>query len=129
MFQFNKFYFQAALWLLGIEIVIALNIHDSFIRPFGGDVLVVILLYCLLKSVANVSNYKAASAVLLFAFTIETAQYFHIVDVLGLGKYTITRIIIGTTFAWTDLLAYLLGTVIVLITERIAKSMQPCSIL
>lgn len=129
MLRFNKFYFQAALWLLGIEIIIALNVHDSFIRPFGGDVLVVILLYCLIKSFVNFSNYKAALGVLLFAFTIETAQYFHIVDVLGLGRYAVARMIIGTTFAWTDLLAYVLGIIIVLITERLAKSMQLCSIL
>ncbi|TWR27605.1 DUF2809 domain-containing protein [Mucilaginibacter pallidiroseus] len=129
MLRFNKFYLQATLWLLGIEIIIALNVHDNFIRPFGGDVLVVILLYCLLKGFVNFSNYKAALVVLLFAFSIEIAQCFHIVDVLGLGRYTIARVIIGTTFAWTDLLAYMLGIIIVLITERLAKSMQPCSIL
>jgi DNA integrity scanning protein DisA with diadenylate cyclase activity len=124
MFRFNKFYFKSALWLLGIEIIIALNVHDSFVRPFGGDVLVVILLYCLVRAFVNTNTRKAALAVFIFSYIVEILQYFKIVEVLGLEHYAVARVVIGTTFAWTDLLAYLLGILIVLFFERLKRTSQ-----
>ena len=32
-----------------IEAIIAVFIHDNFIRPYFGDVLVVVLIYCFIK--------------------------------------------------------------------------------
>jgi len=45
--QFHLKYFIATVLLFFVEAVIARYMHDSFIRPFGGDFLVVILMYCL----------------------------------------------------------------------------------
>ena len=50
MVIFNKTYFLLALLLLLAEVLIALYLHDALIRPYGGDFLVVILLYCFVKS-------------------------------------------------------------------------------
>jgi len=79
--------------------------------------LVVILIYCFVKSFLNTPVIATALAVLLFSYAIETLQYFHLVDILGLEKSTVARIIIGTSFAWTDLLAYTLGILLILIIE------------
>jgi len=122
VFRFHKRYYLWAVLLFITEALIAMHMHDNIIRPFGGDVLVVILLYCMVRCVANVPVKVAAIGVMLFAFMVETLQYFHIVEVLGWGNSPVARVIIGNTFEWTDLLAYILGTIIVLLIERLHKS-------
>ncbi|MBB5638747.1 glucan phosphoethanolaminetransferase (alkaline phosphatase superfamily) [Pedobacter cryoconitis] len=54
MFRFNKYYFGFTLLLLSIEILIARYAHDQIIRPYAGDFLIVIFLYCLVMSFFNV---------------------------------------------------------------------------
>ena len=98
-----------------VEVFIALFVHDNFIRPFFGDVLVVILIYCFIKSFINSPVVVTAVAVLLFAYAIEVLQYFNIIKVLGLQNSAIARILIGTSFEWTDLLAYALGIGLVIL--------------
>jgi Protein of unknown function (DUF2809) len=114
MLAFNRRYacYTAALFL--VEIFIAVFIDDVFVRPFIGDVLVVILIYCLVRTFAKIRCRTAALSVLAFACAIETLQYFKLVDILGVRKYKIIAIAIGSTFDWKDLIAYILGTTIVL---------------
>ena len=103
--------------------MIAIYLHDAIIRPYGGNFLVVILIYCFVKSFLNTPVFPTALAVLLFSYAIETLQYFNLVDLLGLEKSTIARTVIGTSFAWTDLLAYTLGVLLVLIVEFASKNL------
>ena len=84
MFQFNRNYFILTILLFLTEIAIAIYVHDDFIRPYFGDFLVVILLYCFVKSFVKVSVLVAASLVLIFSFGIEIAQHFNMVEKLGL---------------------------------------------
>jgi hypothetical protein len=118
MITFNKNYFALATLIFIIEVLIALFVSDSFVRPYLGDVLVVILIYCFIKSFLRLSVLSLAMGVLVLAFTIETLQYFKIVEKLGLGKSQIARTVIGTSFAWADLLAYVVGIAIVLGVEH-----------
>jgi hypothetical protein len=122
MLQFNRNYLLLTLLLFSIEIGIALFVHDSFIRPYIGDVLVVILMYCFVKSFLKVSVSKVAIAVLLFAFGIEILQYLAIVEKLGLQNNRLARTVIGTSFSWEDILAYLAGIVIVIVFERFVSN-------
>jgi len=103
--------------LLAIEIYIGIYVKDSFVRPYLGDFLVVILIYCFLKSVWKETPLKVALYVLLFSFIVEFLQYFKIVEILGLQENKLASIIIGTNFAWEDLVAYALGTGMVLVVE------------
>ena len=119
MFQFNRNYFILTILLFLIETAIALYLHDNFIRPYFGDFLVVMLLYCFLKSFINLSVWVAAGLVLLFSFTIEIAQYFNMVEKLGLQHSKIARVVLGNSFAWMDLLAYVLGILAVISIEKI----------
>ena len=121
MFRFNFRYFVLALALFVLEVLIAVFAHDQFIRPFVGDVLVVILIYCSIKSILSARVIPTAIFVLLFAYTLEVLQYFNIVEVLRLQHSRIARIVIGTTFEWTDLIAYTLGIGLVLILEKKIK--------
>jgi hypothetical protein len=118
MLKFNKTYFGLTVLLFVVEVLIAVFVHDNFIRPYVGDVLVVILIYCFVKSFLNLPEFVLAIGVLLFAFAIEFLQYIKIVHVLGLEKSEIARTVIGTSFAWLDLLAYVVGIGIVLMAEK-----------
>ncbi len=114
---FNKIYFLLTILLFAIEVYIAKYVHDDIIRPYIGDVLVVILIYCLVKSFFNTPVLKTALAVLLFSFVVETLQYFNIVNVLGLQDSKLAATIIGTSFAWMDIASYIAGILIVLLCE------------
>ena len=118
MLTFNKNYFGFAILLFSIEVLIALYINDRFVRPYLGDVLVVILIYCFLKSFLKLPVLTAAIAVLGFSFTIEFLQFLDIVEKLGLEKSKTARTVIGTSFSWIDLLTYIIGITIVLIIEK-----------
>ncbi|WCT11047.1 DUF2809 domain-containing protein [Mucilaginibacter jinjuensis] len=117
MFKFNPAYFILAVVLFLVEFFIGFYMHDAIIRPFGGDFLVVILLYCMVKSVADTRVAVTAIGVLLFSYVVETLQYFHIVNILGLQNSRVTCIIIGTGFSWIDMLMYTLGILLVWLIE------------
>ncbi len=89
MLTFNKNYFGLAVLIFCIEVLIALFVHDAFVRPYLGDVLVVMLIYCFLKSFLKVSVLTASIVVVIFAFSIEFLQYLHIVEILHLEKIKI----------------------------------------
>ena len=58
----------------------------------------------------------------IFSYAVETLQYFHVVNRLGLQNSKIVRIIIGTSFEWIDLIAYTIGIALVIYFEvTIAK--------
>lgn len=117
MFRFNTGYAWASFLLLLTEIGIAVYIHDDFVRPYIGDLLVVILIYCTVRSFFTLPVWPTALSTLLFAYLIETLQYFSIVERLGLGSSRLANIIIGNAFAWMDILMYTLGIAIVLLWE------------
>ena len=71
--------------ILIIEILIALFVRDSFIRPYGGDILVTILLCCFVRMIFMEKIPLLPLWVFLFAVTVEVLQYFDIVSILGLG--------------------------------------------
>lgn len=117
-FTFNKFYFIWSLLLFGTEVLIALY-TTNWIRAYFGDFLVVILLYCLIKSFFLVRNDYALTGVLLFSYLIETLQYFRFVEIIRLDHIPIANTLIGTSFSWIDMLMYTLGILFTAILERI----------
>ena len=118
MILFNRRYGAVALLLFLTEVFIALYVRDGFIRPYAGDFLVVIFLYCLLKTFVAISVAAAATSVLLFAFLVEGAQYFNLIGLLGLEHSFLAKMILGNFFHVLDLLCYTLGIACVLLAER-----------
>jgi hypothetical protein len=111
-------YLIAAILLFLIEVLIALFVRDTIIRPYGGDFLIVIFLYCLVRAVKNIGVWKVATGVLLFAYVIEAVQYLQLISMIGLEKYNVARVVLGTSFEWGDMVAYTLGILFVLIVEN-----------
>jgi len=115
-------YLIACILLFLIELCIALFVRDRFVRPFAGDVLVIMLIYSFMRLFVRWSVIKTIAVVLLFAFTIEVLQLFELVKILRLHHYQIARVVLGTTFEWTDFIAYTAGAAIVLLAERFRKT-------
>lgn len=118
MLTFNKAYFFFTVLIFAIEVSIAVFVEDNFIRPHLGDVLVVILIYCFLRSFLRLSVLTTAMLVLIFSFSLEFLQYLKIVEKLGLENSRIARTILGTSFDWMDLINYMLGIAMVILIER-----------
>lgn len=121
MLRFNKAYFALTIVLFIIEVLIALYVHDSIIRPYIGDLLVVILIYSFIKTFADTPPLKTAIAVLLFAYLVELSQYFNLVKHLGLQHSRFANIVMGNSFEWVDMIAYTLGAVIIVLAESIIQ--------
>jgi len=126
MFQFNFRYFLAFILLFSSEVCIIIFSKNHFIRYFFGDVLVVALLYCFIRSFIKNSIYKTVIAVLAFSFLIETLQYFNFIHLLGLQKSTLAKLILGTTFSWSDIFAYILGALLIVVFEKLFVDSRFC---
>ena len=122
MIRFQKKYFILTILLFCSELFIALYLHDRFIRPYFGDFLVVILIYCFVKSFFNTPVLQTALAVVLFAYAIELSQYFNLVVKLGLQNSRLANLVLGNLFQWIDLIAYTLGIVLVIVVEKLKAS-------
>jgi hypothetical protein len=120
-FGFSKKYAIFSAGLLAVEISIALFVHDRLIRPFVGDMLVVILIFSLCRTVIKSNYFWLALWVLIFSFAVEIGQYFNLISILGLQHCAIARTIIGVTFDFHDLLAYSAGVLLICVTGLLAK--------
>ena len=105
--------------ILIIEILIALFVRDSFIRPYGGDILVTILLCCFVRMIFMEKIPLLPLWVFLFAVTVEVLQYFDIVSLLGLGDIKFFVILIGNSFSFVDIICYAVGCVLFYLRENL----------
>lgn len=113
----RRFYCGAAALLLAAEVCIALFVHDAFVRPYLGDVLVILLLYCLGRGVLEIRGSWLVPGVTALGVLAEGLQALRLADRLGLGPASPLRIILGSTFDWADLLCYLAGGLILALWE------------
>lgn len=114
-FYFSFKFLFLTLIFLAVEICIALFVNDDFIRPFVGDTLVVILIYCFLRIFLNFHYWKIALGVLILAFTIEILQCFDYVKMLGLENFPVLSAALGRTFAVEDFAAYFAGFLLIIL--------------
>ena len=105
--------------LLAVEVLIALFVRDAFVRPFVGDVLVVILLVLLCRVFIPEGVRLLPLYVFLFACCVELLQFADPVRLLGLEGCPFLRIALGSTFDPLDLLAYAIGGLIAFLGERL----------
>jgi len=119
--SFNRNYFILFILILVCELYIGFYVHDTIIRPYIGDLLVVILIYAFLRIFVHKAYFKVAFFTFIFACLVETAQYYHVISFLGLQENNIARVLIGTSFSWIDILAYFGGFILIIIVEETLK--------
>ena len=103
------FYLIGFAIILAVEIIIGMYVHDRFVRPYMGDALVVVLIYCFIRIFIPKGLSQLPFYVFAFACFIEVLQYFQLVDVLGITN-PVTRIILGSTFDLKDIVSSVGGT-------------------
>ncbi|MBU2920963.1 DUF2809 domain-containing protein [Winogradskyella psychrotolerans] len=115
--QFNKNYLVLAHSLFLVELAIAFIVKTGFIRYTIGDYLCVILLYAIIRGCTNLKIWVSALVVLLIAYLVEFLQLTPFLTYFNLEDSFTAKLIFGSTFQVTDLVAYTLGIITVLIFE------------
>ena len=105
---------------MAVEIYIAICVKGGFVRHYAGDVLAVILLYALARAIFSVPPSNLPLKIFTFAVALEIAQYFGVVQILGIEN-KILKIMIGGTFDLTDLLCYAAGCILAGAYEKFEK--------
>ena len=98
--------------LLVIEVLIALFVHDSIIRPYVGDVLVVVVIYTFVRIFVPERVVLLPLYIFVFAVGVELLQLVNIVDKLGLSDNRFFSVLIGTVFDIKDVICYAVGCLI-----------------
>ena len=125
--KINFKYLKAFIIIFLVELFIAVFVHDRIIRPYIGDILVIVLLYTFLKIFTKKKIRLLPVYLFVFAAFVEGMQYFNIVKVLGLENNKVLSIIIGSTFDIKDILCYLAGSVILLIWDNRGCLKEKCN--
>lgn len=118
------FYINIFIVLLITEILIGIYVHDNFIRPYVGDILVVILLYFFVRIFILRGIRLMPLYIFAFATMTEILQYFKLVDLLGLGNNTFFRVLLGSVFDIKDIACYAIGCLLLMEYEKLILKKQ-----
>ena len=102
----------ATMILLAIEVLIALFVHDSIIRPYIGDVLVVVVIYTFVRIFVPERVELLPLYIFVFAVGVELLQLVNILDLLGLRDNGFFRVLLGSVFDIKDVICYAVGCLI-----------------
>lgn len=127
IFRFNLRYFLVAFALFLVEVLIATVFKNFFIlRAFGGDVIVVVLIYFFLISFFKFKNQPLLIfGIFLFSILVEVLQYIGIAEMMKLEPGSAAHIVVGSSFSWWDIFSYFLGCVFLWIFHK--KWTEPSS--
>lgn len=107
--------------LLAAEIIIALFVHDSFVRPYVGDVLVVAVICAFLRIFIPEKIKFLPLLTAAFAVLVEFLQYFDFVSLLGLAGSRFFSVLLGRTFDVKDIICYAVGGILFFIAEKVLR--------
>lgn len=110
-------YLAATIILLIVEVLIALYVHDDFIRPYVGDAIVVIVIYTFVRILIPEKGRLLPLYIFLFAVVVEILQGIHIVNILGVADNRFLRTLIGDSFDIKDILCYGVGCILLWLYE------------
>ena len=111
------------LTLTGIEILIALFVHDDFIRPYVGDIIVIAVIYYFVRIFFPDGLKYLLLYIFAFSVMIEFAQLLELTKLVS-GNNRFLEILLGTFFSVWDIVCYAAGFIIVGIIETVIKKQQ-----
>lgn len=114
-------YFLIFVLLLAAEVLIALFVHDGFVRPYIGDVLVTGVICAFLRIFFPAKPKFLPVLTAVFAAGVEILQYFDFVSLLGLSDNRFFSILLGRTFDPKDVVCYFIGGLIFFAAEYLAR--------
>lgn len=102
--------------LLATEILIGVFLKGGFIRAYGGDILILPLLYAFLRILFpqnnNFTKRILPFGLFVFGAFVEVLQGVHIADRLHITS-PLVRVIIGSTFDYLDIACYFAGMLLI----------------
>lgn len=98
------------------EVLIGMFVHDSFVRPYLGDVIIVIVLYSFVRIFMPENFTYLPAVIFIFAVGVELLQGLNIADRLGIQSQLL-RTIIGTVCDIRDIYCYAAGCILIGIYE------------
>ena len=114
--KYNRLYYFSALFITLILGVLSRKIIG--IPLFIGDILYAVLIYFGLRFLfINLKTYKTFLLSLLFCFGIEILQLVQIDWLIAIRKTTLGHYILGEGFLWSDLLCYVVGTLVAFLID------------
>ncbi len=114
-------YLGAFLVLLAIEVAIALFVTGGVVRGYLGDVLVVVLIYCLVRTFVRNEARLLPLWIFLFAVAVELAQYADLAGRLGIDQRSATGVIVGSVFDLADIACYFAGCAGIAVFEAVLR--------
>lgn len=106
----KRFYAAMLLALFVCEVLIAVYGGGIvWLRSYGGDVLVMPLIYCLIRLFTDRLPRAMPALVFGIGLIAEITQYFHLSDLLGFPRGSLMSILLGTSASWWDVLSYAIG--------------------
>ena len=102
--------------LFAVEIIIGMYVHDSFVRPYVGDMLVVILLWALVRIFIPRKAVWLSGAIFVFSVLVELTQLIPLADFLGIEN-RLVRVLMGTSFAVGDIFVYAAGCAVTAVVD------------
>jgi predicted membrane channel-forming protein YqfA (hemolysin III family) len=103
--------------LVLIEVIIALFVHDSFVRPYLGDVIVVAVIYSFVRIIVPQGCKLLSLYIFIFAAAVEILQYFNLAKLLGVSNNRFMRILLGSTFDISDIVCYFVGCTLLFLID------------
>lgn len=104
--------------LFAVEALIAVYVHDDFVRPYVGDMIVTVVVWSFARIIFP-DKFKLMSLyVMIFSILIEVGQYFNYVELLGVTNPILVTMM-GTSFAWADIVCYAVGCVITAVADSL----------
>lgn len=117
-----RIFYGVSFFLLFVtELLIALFVRDSFIRPYVGDMLVTVLICFFVKFIIPEKFSFVPLFVFLFSLLVEIGQYFDFVKLLGLDENLFISTLLGRTFSVADIICYGIGCVVFAVVDYIIK--------
>ena len=113
-------YFIGFIIVFLIEVFIAVYVHDNFIRPYIGDILIIICIYLFAKTIFLNKLKHLSLYVLILAIVVEVMQYFNLANLIA-NNNRVMKIILGSTFDIKDIICYVIGYIIIVLTEKMIR--------
>ena len=115
------FYLIVFILFMVVETLIALYVHDDFIIPYIGDIIVVMVLYSFVRIFIPEKYRLLPLYIFIFSVAVEVMQYLKIINILGLQNNSFARVIIGSVFDLKDIACYGIGCLILALYEILRK--------
>ncbi|MBO4642081.1 MAG: DUF2809 domain-containing protein [Bacteroidaceae bacterium] len=112
-------------YLIAIAVLVVLGLGSrriEWLPDQAGDMLWTMMVFCCWRILlAHADLKRVAIITLIFSFAIEFQQLIRWDWLVSLRSTTLGHLVLGQGFLWTDLIAYIIGTLIIYLLAKAAE--------